>query len=117
MACGARHTIAPQFQLSVKPLKTCRAIMRPNQQKILLDTDDMLTCNVHPIIFSCIRIGKVCNCDLSLLAVSCELSFALTFVSNMHGGQCQHQMAVDFDMRGQYCINAGESVRFGTRQA
>lgn len=41
MACGARHTTAPQFQLSVKPLKTCRATMRPNQQKILLDMDDM----------------------------------------------------------------------------
>ncbi len=49
--------------------------MRPNQQKILLDTDDMLTCSVHAITHVCI--DKVHNCSLCLLAVSCELSLAL----------------------------------------
>ena len=80
MACGARHTTAPQFQLDVKPFKVYRATMRPNQQKILLDTDDMLTCSVHAITLSCVCIDKVHNCGLDLSAVSCELSFALAKV-------------------------------------
>ena len=38
--------------------------MRPNQQKILLDMGDMLTCSVHAIIFSFICIDKVHTCGL-----------------------------------------------------
>ncbi len=49
MAYGARHTTAPQFQLSMRPYKVYQAIMHPNQQQILLNMGDMLTCCVYAV--------------------------------------------------------------------
>ena len=63
MACGARPTTAPQFQLGIQPYKVYRATI-PNQQQILLDMGDMLTCSVHAAIFSFICFDKVHICGL-----------------------------------------------------
>lgn len=84
MACGARHTTAPQFQLSAKPFKVYRATMRPNQQKILLDTDDMLTCSVHAITLSCVCIGIIAVWIYRLCPASSRLHWQKLFKRTQH---------------------------------